>query len=614
MPFHRERSLENVQQPGTTGRRIGTIRRMSGMFHHGKGNGSTLYEMDEDEASVTGSVNDSGTAELIGNTSSSTLLQDESSGSNDQVSSPYIAKVSELPKTGTARAGDIEFSNVRAKSSTNLSGEGRSRRGSTSGSSIVSAPGPGDDNTMKRTLSVASTQSSSNRLTNLFMSRRQPSIKRSDVDQKADSDEGIGRLKRHDSLSIQTAIPLLPTKDTRSPLARTSKEVERIAGYGSMAAVPERLSLNSPTTQQTKWKSRHHFRRQRRDSLKSSSNSNSQVSESRDTAYSFHPQSNSSSLSTEQLQKMIKEFENMNIEEESFATDKSAVADEAWSIFCALVFPLFQGGRLRAPVEEINKLVYLHSKLCADIPSGMDSPTVAYAPLYSPVTNSTAVTTTTMTSPYLNSPTPTRSSPSPTISPMRAGMQTKESSDVQEFLKAGMETMMSLLYFDENDYTVKLGRSRPGRNPRSFSTNAQATSDLNFERSCSLLWDMFYDDVYFYLGAVFLPLDAANDPRNNRRKMPISDMVLRSFRDHIIIPLYEMNRQREIDRERSATTTTHSSRNNVEPSEESYTLNIGLQQCFTILNSVQTNDTNQKIIENLKQQTRERCLIYESIK
>lgn len=134
----------------------------------------------------------------------------------------------------------------------------------------------------------------------------------------------------------------------------------------------------------------------------------------------------------------------------------------------------------------------------------------------------------------------------------------------------------------------------------------------------------------------------------------MSDMILAAFRDQIIIPLYQVNRQVETENERKREhdgalgamvskvnfRETRIGGTSEDPDESVNTIKVNankpivqsgtnkkekednteakylqgtaLLRCFTILNGVQTHDTNQKIIENLMQQMRERCLIHKS--
>ncbi|QPG76276.1 hypothetical protein FOA43_003662 [Brettanomyces nanus] len=487
------------------------------------------------------------------------------------------------------------------------------------------------------------------------------------------------KLKRHDNLSIQTSLLPSSNRDMKSPLVRTSKELERIAGYSDAVAADRYSMANStslPPKSWTKYRSHHYLLHPRKDSLKSSSNSNSKLSldGGREALYSFHPSAVNTSLSTSDMHSVLQELQQLNLDGNSkkntandvstLAEDKDAIGDEAWAIFCSLVKPIFHGGRLKAPVEEINKLVYLYMKLCSGSSSydsndnvnsstneitDVSPTTSAFSPLTAPVPI--------LSSTYSMNTSPATSSMK-TITPTLTGFGRygKIEEKITNFLRVGMSTLMNLLYYDERERTVKLrsiNEDSPSKRARNHSNSlgnspntAVFSTNINFEKSCSLLWDTFYDKIFFYLQGVFLPLESGaalfddlsiqfpTVPTN----IPVSNIALASFRDNLVIPLYEMNRHSETEKERREHDSMISSINilntnsslsspigenthadvdgsgsaNDEAMKESYSVNLTLLQCFTILNGVQTNDTNQKIIENLMQQTREKCLIYES--
>lgn len=137
----------------------------------------------------------------------------------------------------------------------------------------------------------------------------------------------------------------------------------------------------------------------------------------------------------------------------------------------------------------------------------------------------------------------------------------------------------------------------------------------------------------------------------------IRNVLLVGFRDFVVIPLYEMNRQFEdvdgvgvdveprtvagdkpvdksVDKsadkstDKSAATTTPAVLSAASPAAaaaagvgaradaslvQEYTDACVLLQCFRLVSSVGTNDTNQKLVENLLVQMRDRCHHYESI-
>lgn len=452
---------------------------------------------------------------------------------------------------------------------------------------------------------------------------------------------------RPPQLQIQTSLLPFSSRETKSPLVKTSKEVERIAAYSNANTSSDRLTLNGNQSQQNKnWASKYrsrHLLRSLKDTIKSSANSNSQFTpeSNNETRYSFRPMGpNGSMTTTGGLQSILEELQQVEIGSNndpslSLQEDRDAVASEAWTIFCSLVTPLFEGGKLQAPVEEINKLVYLHMKLCVDNSNQMASPRndsdkVVYARMDSPA------------SPFID----TGLESLETLTPVPAG-QGKMIEEIKVFLKNGMNTLKGLLYYDDRSQSVKIDTKVSSRkfNPLILGSNA------DFETSCYLLWDVFYNHIYYYLQGVFLPLREGDvsfsdnsNPNKQSMDVSISDIILESFRNQIVIPFYQLNRQLETEHERRREFDTSLSPTNInfigmrklesnsdgssamsspqgkhqlnsktslqsETMKRNYNLYESLLQCFTILNSVQTNDTNQKIVENLMQQMREKCLI-----
>lgn len=517
----------------------------------------------------------------------------------------------------------------------------------------------------------------------------------------------VQNLKGHDNLSIQTSLLPSVSKDTKSPLARTSKEVERIAAYrlnnGSSDTLPGKVqAATQPAKNWMKAHSHMYLLRSRKDSLKSSSNSNSKVTRrgQAETRYSFRPSAANNTFSTNDLQSVLKELEelgtadasgkNMNSEDyDAFSIDRENVADESWAIFCSLVNPLFKGDRLKAPMEEINKLVYLYQKLRS--PGNIESSNNAMqwnhneASVQSTAMSMDSYNNRLSSSPYtpITAPSPTFGFPSNTSSPAETNDVLNTNcvngsrriyEEVQEFLKVGMTTTLSLLYYDQNDKIMKI-RSLPGsectNNSRSFTNTADMSfssylSDDNFEKSCLLLWNLFYRKIYFYLQGVFLPINKneakasalggynnGSDQTISDNDVVMSDLILAAFRDQVIIPLYQVNRQVETENERKrehdgaigamvsnvnfretrivdnfedadksdntaivnadkSTSPNDDKKANENSTDSNYLQGTDLLRCFTILNGVQTHDTNQKIIENLMQQMRERCLMHRS--
>ena len=519
----------------------------------------------------------------------------------------------------------------------------------------------------------------------------------------------VQKLKSYDGLAIQTSLLPSVSKDSKLPLARTSKEVERIAAYrlnnGSSDTLPGKVqAATQPAKNWMKAHSHRYLLRSRKDSLKSSSNSNSKITGrgQTETRYSFRPSAANNTFSANDLQSVLKELEELGSTDltgrgtnsggyDAFSDDRDAVADESWTIFCLLVNPIFKGDRLKAPMEEINKLVFLYLKLrskknakganngaqwnIGDTASVIQSTSMDADPSNNRLSSS-PYTPITVPSPAFgflsNLPSPIEGDDASLATCINGSRRVYE--EVQDFLRVGMTTTLSLLYYDRSRKSIKIRSpaKSDANNSRSFvnftdSSFSSYLSDDNFEKSCLLLWDLFYSRIFFYLQGVLLPLDQDEvgsppmgdyDDQSDRsisgKDEIMSDMILAAFRDQIIIPLYQVNRQVETENERKREhdgalgamvskvnfRETRIGGTSEDPDESVNTIKVNankpivqsgtnkkekednteakylqgtaLLRCFTILNGVQTHDTNQKIIENLMQQMRERCLIHKS--
>lgn len=82
----------------------------------------------------------------------------------------------------------------------------------------------------------------------------------------------------------------------------------------------------------------------------------------------------------------------------------------------------------------------------------------------------------------------------------------------------------------------------------------------------------------------------------------IREWILQAYRDFVVIPLYELNRNYE-----DVDGVIDSFRLKEVSSIDKYYDAFTLQNCFVALSSVDVNDTNQRLIENLLDQMRDRC-------
>ncbi|CDK24565.1 unnamed protein product [Kuraishia capsulata CBS 1993] len=417
--------------------------------------------------------------------------------------------------------------------------------------------------------------------------------------------------------------------EAKSPLARTSKEVERIANIGQ--AEPQKtqgLGLSAGSSLSLPGKQKHHksyhklLSRAKGSTTKSSSNSNSQLSSDSGgkALYSFHP--NTNGMSVGDLQKTVTELEKQHLSD-----DRETIADDAWALLCSIVTPLFKCDQLKTPIEEVTKLVYLHLRLRLQ-ESGSPVPT--------------------------GSPLGTFSSP---VSQFGSADPISRNvlDEYEELFTVGMTTYVNQLYIEESTNNLRLKRyytdspsgprstKRGGERSRRGSFSASTgTASYSFAKKVAVLWEYFLNDILFYLEGIFLPLQlelnshppspTSNSEVVDESELSVRNLILTAFRDHVVIPLYESEREQDKERRRekdsssamvntsaasgivfgtSSSSEVNRRRDNTngssrtgatgisDDSEEDYSQVLTLLQCFTILASVQTNDTNQKIMENL---------------
>ncbi|GME84295.1 unnamed protein product [Ambrosiozyma monospora] len=393
------------------------------------------------------------------------------------------------------------------------------------------------------------------------------------------------------------------------------------------------------------------------------------------------------------------------------------VPDDAWMTLCSLISPLFKCERLKTPIEEINRLTYIYLKLRKS--QAISTQSQMIESLQSPMVgsfNAAGLQSPTSWLTPLSAPNPTFvtsfvQSPTASVHTINSA-STKATDEIQDYLKMGMSALMTYLQIDEQTRDVKLNSrvhnpffkgtpkvAKAAKRPHGNSSASITPTAVPhyFEKCCYVLWVYFYNDVFFYLRGIFLPLEeesienemqlhqlsvasppmsavttttmqqqlnqppppmpsaadttltpqtmsspyfahalrhpnstlsigggggtgAGGVPGSGQSQFTVRDMILISYRDNVVIPLYEQNRQRESvereyrRRENTATTTiSDNTRFNEFSGDDEYPMYRTLLQCFTVLCGVQTNDTNQKIIETLMRQTKEKCQVMESI-
>jgi hypothetical protein len=215
---------------------------------------------------------------------------------------------------------------------------------------------------------------------------------------------------------------------------------------------------------------------------------------------------------------VMKQLSDLNIRSMSF-DEREQMADNLWATTTNALRPLFtievkQRLKLKTPIEDVSKMVGAFFKLR--------------------ISNNVSSTNL-----------------------MR---------EIMDFMKEGFNILENELSFNE-----EIGR------------------DYYYRMSAA--WEYFFKKIYHYLIAVFQPLDAelegsgtivkhnsywsefADTPTPSAKKM-----ILQSFRDHVVIPYFEMNIQIPQIQERERRL---------------------LVQCFGMLKSISSTSYNQRIIEHI---------------
>uniref|UniRef100_A0A060T4X3 ARAD1C06534p n=1 Tax=Blastobotrys adeninivorans TaxID=409370 RepID=A0A060T4X3_BLAAD len=259
----------------------------------------------------------------------------------------------------TVAAGNRSISNVQISSARDPSKRGGSSFYHSGDSGHHNGPGVGGklSNVAVSAAAFASKpKESALSKAKLFARQAKPHLSSSS---SSSSPSSMSKRKGID-LTIQTKQlpPPRPSISERSPLARPSRELERIASIGSTNAMlnlgRDELFLDNASTAPKK-QHKHHIPgfRGRKEALAgtvlSSSSSNSKLVSEQGSIYSFHPSSPGISAL---------EMKNYGTKE-----DREQIADDAWALLCSKVMPLFNGDGLKVPVEDLNNLVLVHLDL-----------------------------------------------------------------------------------------------------------------------------------------------------------------------------------------------------------------------------------------------------------
>lgn len=263
-------------------------------------------------------------------------------------SSYYSQEITPKPRTNSVRNVPVNSVSLampgmaRNDSSTTLSGK------ATSPPIIYKPPPP---SAVAATAAAFAARPKESALTKAKMFARQaakPHLNNSQLRSTSSSTNS----KRRVDLTIQ-AVPMPPGRPSiseLSPLARPSKELERIASnFGNPMPL-------SPMHTGSRDGNKHHLSfRTRKDPhstvILSSSSSNSKLISDQGSIYSFHPSSPGG---------MLKALPSLDAKPMLAKDDKDFIAEETWSLLQQSVLPIFNGEGLRTPVEKVNYLVTLY--------------------------------------------------------------------------------------------------------------------------------------------------------------------------------------------------------------------------------------------------------------
>ncbi|CAI4043703.1 hypothetical protein SKDZ_10G1540 [Saccharomyces kudriavzevii ZP591] len=161
-------------------------------------------------------------------------------------------------------------------------------------------------------------------------------------------------------------------------------------------------------------------------------------------------------------------------------------------------------------------------------------------------------------------------------------------SDLKEFLVSSLYSLENQIVFNySNEDTINNALKRLG-----------------------VIWRIFYQEVYYDLAAVLLPLDqsirdggdstvlkSSNEGRSHRvGSYSIGFLLLKCFRDSIVLPCYEnfVNSNDGISKSFQLYIFSQEEENNLTETDK-----LTLLQCFGILSTIQSGDRNQLIIDEL---------------
>lgn len=164
-------------------------------------------------------------------------------------------------------------------------------------------------------------------------------------------------------------------------------------------------------------------------------------------------------------------------------------------------------------------------------------------------------------------------------------------SEVEEFLTSSLYSLENLIVFNyANENIMNTSLKRLG-----------------------VIWHIFYQQVYYDVMAVFIPLersfqtspkywqDKSFQESPNQHILSVDYLLLQCFRDSIVLPYYQnfINSNEGASKSFQMYIFNEEEENGVTQQDK-----LTLLQCFGVLSSIQSNDQNQKVIEELLEGTR----------
>ncbi|CCK69293.1 Bit2p KNAG_0C01790 [Huiozyma naganishii CBS 8797] len=126
-----------------------------------------------------------------------------------------------------------------------------------------------------------------------------------------------------------------------------------------------------------------------------------------------------------------------------------------------------------------------------------------------------------------------------------------------------------------------------------FNYSNEETINTALKR-LGVIWQVFYEQVYYDVMAVMLPLESLAGP--DRKPFSLDYLLLRCFRDSIVLPYYQnfIHSDDGVSKSFNTYILAQEDENGVTEQDK-----LTLLQCFGILGTIQGSDRHQQVIEEL---------------